>query len=147
MEVHATINTNKPTTILLITPGKIGLTLSINKTEGGATVTKVEPNSRFKDKFQEGDRIVTIDGCRITKIADLHVNRDKVRRFGVVQKKPGSTTNVVSDNQPPFGAAAAPDRAQQQNLHRFFHPLLQRFIQHLNQSEPPLCRQLLKRSV
>jgi hypothetical protein len=111
MEVHATINTNKPTTILLITPGKIGLTLSINKTEGGATVTKVEPNSRFKDKFQEGDRIVTINGYRITKIADLHVNSDKVRRFGVVQKKPGSTTNVVSDNQPPFGAAAAPDRA------------------------------------
>lgn len=98
-----------PTTILLITPGKIGLTLSINQTLGGATVTKIDPNSRFKDKFQEGDRIVTIDGFRITKIADLHVNSDKVRRFGVVQKNPGSTTTIVSDNKPPSVAAAAPE--------------------------------------
>eukprot|EP00986_Skeletonema_menzelii_P007929 scaffold3178_cov80-Skeletonema_menzelii.AAC.1 len=98
MDIQAT---NTPTTILLITPGKIGLTLSINRTEGGATVTKVDPTSRFKDKFQEGDRIVTIDGFRITKIADLHVNSDKIRRFGIVQKNPSS------NNPPPVVAAAA----------------------------------------
>eukprot|EP00986_Skeletonema_menzelii_P016083 scaffold13605_cov145-Skeletonema_menzelii.AAC.13 len=98
MDIQAT---NTPTTILLITPGKIGLTLSINRTEGGATVTKVDPTSRFRDKFQEGDRIVTIDGFRITKIADLHVNSDKVRRFGIVQKNPSS------NNPPPVVAAAA----------------------------------------
>ena len=98
MDIQAT---NTPTTILLITPGQIGLTLSINRTEGGATVTKVDPTSRFKDKFQEGDRIVTIDGFRITKIADLHVNSDKVRRFGIVQKNPSS------NNPPPVVAAAA----------------------------------------
>ena len=107
MEVQTT-NTTTPTTILLIPPGKIGLTLSLNKTEGGAKVTKIDPTSRFKDKFQEGDRIISIDGFRITKLADFHVNNDKVRRFGVVQKNPGSTATVVSScNQPPSVAAAA----------------------------------------
>lgn len=93
---------NAPTTIILIAPGKIGLSLRVNKTEGGALVTKVDPTSQFKDKFQEGDRIVTIDGFRITKVADLQLNRDKVRRFGVVQKNPVQTT--VSNN---LTAAAA----------------------------------------
>eukprot|EP00985_Skeletonema_marinoi_P032190 scaffold39073_cov186-Skeletonema_marinoi.AAC.4 len=106
MEAKATDNTTPPTTILLIIPGKIGLTLSINQTKGGATVTKIDPTSRFKDKFQEGDRIMTIDGFRITKIADLHVNSDKVRRFGVVQKNPVSTTTVASNNPPAVAAAA-----------------------------------------
>lgn len=93
-----------PTTIILIVPGKIGLSLRINKTEGGALVTKVDPTSQFKDKFQEGDRIVSIDGFRITKVADLQLNRDKVRRFGVIQKNPVPIT--VSSNPPPAVAAA-----------------------------------------
>ena len=98
MDTQAT-STTTPTTILLIAPGKIGLTLSIDRTNGGATVTKIDPTSAYKDQFEEGDRIATIDGFRITKIADLHVNSDKVRRFGVVQKNPTS-------NNPPTAAAA-----------------------------------------
>jgi plasmid maintenance system killer protein len=92
--------------IILVTPGKIGLTLSIDKTLGGATITKVDPTCRFKEQLSVGDRIVTIDGFRITKIADLQLNKDKVRRFGIVRKAlPAATVAVDSSSTPSVVAA------------------------------------------
>ena len=41
----------------------------------------------FKDKIEVGDRIVTIDNHKITKISDLSVNGDKIRKIGICKKK------------------------------------------------------------
>ncbi len=95
--------------IVLVTPGKIGLTLGIDKTLGGATITKVDPTCRFKEQLSIGDRIVTIDGFRITTIADLQLNNDRVRRFGIVRKaRPAAT--VAGDSSSTPSVAAAKDK-------------------------------------
>ena len=107
MEAKATV----PTTIILVSPGKIGLTLTVNKIEGGARVKTIDPTSRFKDKFEVGDRIVTIDGFRITKISDLSLNKDNVREFGVVKVKknvsPCSATTSGTHTHTTSAAVAA----------------------------------------
>ena len=92
--------------LLLVAPGKIGLTLKIDKINDGATVSKIDPTCRFKGQIEVGDRVVTIDGLKITKIADLHVNSDKVRRFGIVKNK--SSTAVIGDLSPPSVVAMSP---------------------------------------
>lgn len=95
--------------VILVTPGQIGLTLSIDKTLGGATITEVDPTCRFKEQLSIGDRIVTIDGFRITKIADLQVNNDRVRRFGIVRKetRPAATVAGDSSSTPSLAAASS----------------------------------------
>lgn len=70
---------------ILVPPGKLGLSLKINKALGGATITKVD-HPTLANSVQVGDRIVSIDGYNITKIADLHVNNDKERIFGIITK-------------------------------------------------------------
>lgn len=70
---------------ILVPPGKLGLSLKINKALGGATITKVD-HPTLVNSVQVGDRIVSIDGYNITKIADLHVNNDKERIFGIITK-------------------------------------------------------------
>jgi hypothetical protein len=98
--------------IILVTPGKIGLTLSIDKTLGGATITKVDPTCRFKEQLSVGDRIVTIDGFRIKSIADLQLNNDKVRRFGIVRKAlPAATAAGDSSSTPSVAAAKGKESA------------------------------------
>jgi hypothetical protein len=71
---------------ILVPPGKLGLSLKINKALGGATITKVDDSS-IVNSVQVGDRIVSIDGYNITKVADLHVNNDKERIFGIITKE------------------------------------------------------------
>ena len=39
------------------------------------------------NESQVGDRIVTIDGRKVTKIEDLSLNKDQLRKFGIVKKK------------------------------------------------------------
>ena len=98
--------------IILVTPGKIGLTLSIDKTLGGATITKIDPTCRFKEQLSIGDRIVTIDGFRITSIADLQLNNDKVRRFGIARKAlPAATAAGDSSSTPSVAAAKGKESA------------------------------------
>lgn len=75
--------------LLTVSPGRLGLTLNVDKNdpENGAVITAINPACTFKDQLEVGDRIVTIDGQKVTKIEDLHVNKDKLRKFGIVQKK------------------------------------------------------------
>lgn len=75
-----------PTSFLSVPPGKIGLLLSVDSS--GATVAKIEADCRFRDQVEVGDRIVTIDGVRITKAADLRVNNATVRTYGIVKINP-----------------------------------------------------------
>eukprot|EP00984_Skeletonema_dohrnii_P029525 scaffold20240_cov150-Skeletonema_dohrnii-CCMP3373.AAC.1 len=70
---------------LTIQPGPIGVVFRYDQ-DGGATVMKVDPTSANKDKFEEGDRILMIDGRRISMMPDVNINSDKVRILRVVKK-------------------------------------------------------------
>jgi len=75
------------TMLLIVSPGRLGLTLKIDKVLGGATITEIDPACTFKGQLEVGDRIVTIDGKKVTKVADLQVDKDKVRKFGIAKTK------------------------------------------------------------
>jgi hypothetical protein len=75
------------TMLLIVSPGRLGLTLKIDKVLGGATITEIDAACTFKGQLEVGDRIVTIDGIKVTKIADLQVNKDKIRKFGIAKTK------------------------------------------------------------
>lgn len=66
-----------------IPPGRIGLTLKLNKVLGGANVTKVEENSTTGGKVQVDDRIISIDNHQIAKIADYAINWGQTRTLEV----------------------------------------------------------------
>ncbi len=66
-----------------IPPGKIGLTLKLNRQLGGANVTKVEENSTTGGKVHVDDRIVSIDNHKIVKIADYAINWGQTRTLEV----------------------------------------------------------------
>ena len=63
-----------------------GLTFSHFNLYYGARVTTVAPTSAYKDKFEEGDCIVMIDGQRIKENADINKNSHKRRIFRIVKK-------------------------------------------------------------
>lgn len=73
--------------LLIVSPGRLGLTLKIDKELGGATITEIDNACTFKGQLEVGDRIVTIDGVKVTKVADLQVNKDKIRKFGIAKTK------------------------------------------------------------
>ncbi len=75
------------TMLLIVSPGRLGLTLKIDKELGGATITEIDNACTFKGQLEVGDRIVTIDGVKVTKVADLQVNKDKIRKFGIAKTK------------------------------------------------------------
>ena len=81
-------------TIFFVTipPGRIGLTLRINKLLGGATVTKVEANSTTGGKIHVDDRIISIDNHQIVNKEDYAINQDKTRILEV------STARVQQTN-------------------------------------------------
>lgn len=113
--------------VISVPPGKIGLTLSIDR-NSGATVTEIDDACKIKEKIQIGDRIVTIDGIQVTRGADFQVNSNKVRSFGIVKlvaapaknkASSASTTNKKPDVAP---AAATPKRKaspKEKRLKRF----------------------------
>jgi len=72
---------------LLVSPGKIGLTLNVNKTKGGATVTNVESTCRYQGQVDVGDVITSIDGRGIKTVKDFHYNSNQVRTFEIVSEK------------------------------------------------------------
>eukprot|EP00986_Skeletonema_menzelii_P002882 scaffold843_cov143-Skeletonema_menzelii.AAC.1 len=74
------------TIFVTIPPGKIGLTLQINKM-GGATVTKVEANSTTGGKVHVDDRIISIDDHQIVNISDYAINQDKIRTLEVCKAR------------------------------------------------------------
>ncbi len=105
--------------LLTVSPGRLGLTLNVNKNdpENGAVITAINPACTFKDQLEVGDRIVTIDGQKVTKIEDLHVNKDKLRKFGIVQKK-NEGDAVASSLTTADVRAAIVQRQQQQAMNQ-----------------------------
>jgi len=75
--------------LLTVSPGRLGLTIKVykNDPQNGAVITEIDPACTFKNQLEIGDRIVTIDGRKVTKIEDLSLNKDRLRKFGIVKKK------------------------------------------------------------
>ena len=96
---------------LIVTPGKIGLSLTVNKTRGGATVTKVDPTCRYQGLIHVDDIIMAIDGRLIQSVDDMHYNANKIRTFEIISVTRGveagapATTSCV--DPPPFPEAVA----------------------------------------
>mmetsp|Transcript_2790 Transcript_2790/g.4114 ORF Transcript_2790/g.4114 Transcript_2790/m.4114 type:complete len:1196 (+) Transcript_2790:84-3671(+) len=95
--------------LLTVSPGKLGLTVRVDKVLGGCTITAIAPACKFKDRVEVGDRIVTIDGQKISKIADLQINNTKMRSFGVVKKtiKNAEHREPTKQQAPPPSSQAA----------------------------------------
>lgn len=130
--------------LLTVSPGRLGLTLNVNKNdpENGAVITAINPACTFKDQLEVGDRIVTIDGQKVTKIEDLHVNKDKLRKFGIVQKKNQGAavavggrvvTRETTDNSTPTLSVAAVRAAIEQRQKQ--QAMKQQYIIRLQQEQ------------
>ncbi len=70
-----------------IPPGRIGLTLKLNKLLGGANVTKVEEDSTTGGKVHVDDRIISIDNHQIANVADYAINWGQIRTLEVSKAK------------------------------------------------------------
>ena len=103
--------------LLTVSPGKLlGLTIRIDKILGGCTINKIDLVCTFKDQVEIGDRIVTIDGQKITTLADFQINNAKTRKFGVIKKilKDNSEKSIMTNpkqHAPPPSSQAANNTA------------------------------------
>jgi len=113
--------------LLTVSPGRLGLTIKVykNDPQNGAVITEIDPACTFKNQLEIGDRIVTIDGRKVTKIEDLSLNKDRLRKFGIVKKKNQaaaangrevSRENITTATTTTFATAvkAATEQLQQQ---------------------------------
>jgi len=92
--------------LLTVSPGKLGLTVKVDRILGGCTITAIALTCTFKDHVETGDRLVTIDGQKITQIADLQINNTKIRKFGIVKK-------IVTDSEQSKQQAPPPSSSSQ----------------------------------
>jgi hypothetical protein len=70
--------------MLTVSPGRLGLTLSIDG-EGGALITNVDPACTFRGQVVIGDRIMTVDGEKVYTLEDAKRGKDRVRKFGILK--------------------------------------------------------------
>ena len=86
--VNPTSKYDLPPTLIVLTvsPGKLGLTLSVLPNGEGAKIVAIDPACTFKGRVEVGDRIVTIDGKRVEKLEDLTVGKEKMRKFGIAKE-------------------------------------------------------------
>lgn len=71
--------------ILVVYPGPLGIKVKIDKEyDGGAVIKSIDQDSPLKG-VEVGDRIVEIDGRKVTSNSDFRVNKGKKRRFKVVK--------------------------------------------------------------
>ncbi len=73
-----------PPWILVVYPGPLGIKVKIDKKYGGAVIKSVDQDCPLKG-VEVGDRIVEIDGRKVTSNSDFRVNKGKKRRFKVVK--------------------------------------------------------------
>jgi hypothetical protein len=85
LNVNAASNEDE-TRLFTVPPGKLGATVRIDEVFGaGATITDIDPDCTLKGKLTVGDRIVTIDGHKVTSIADFNMTEDETRKFGIAK--------------------------------------------------------------
>jgi len=92
-------------TAFLVSPGNLGLTLAIDNNNNsnnnnlpsarcGATITAIDPKCTFQERIEVGDRIVSIDNHKITKVSDLDINSDKIRKILIAKKNASPSASM-----------------------------------------------------
>ena len=82
---------------LVISPGKLGLTLQFMNDTKGATICKINPLCNFQDDVKINDRIVSIDGLLITNSSQLQIGIGHTRIFGIERDIPGNSLKWKDD--------------------------------------------------
>jgi len=98
---------------LAVSPGKLGITLNFLVDRRGPVITAINPACSFKNDIEIGNRLICIDGRKITKPADLHVGKDKMRVFGFVGDFTRETTATATALEKVPAAAASTDNQAQ----------------------------------
>lgn len=82
---------------LTVSPGRLGLSLKLNKstTAMGAIIVDIHPACAFIDKIDIGDCIISIDGKEVRSLDDFKVNCDRVRVFDVVKGMDSSNKKMM----------------------------------------------------
>jgi len=83
---------------LAVAPGRLGLSLKIDKQNGGAMIMSVHPRCAFHGKVDIGDQIVYIDDRKVKTLQDFKVGSDKHRNFIVRRNKKTSDDDKPSNN-------------------------------------------------
>jgi len=68
---------------LVISPGKLGLTLQFINDTKGATICKINSLCNFKNEIKVNDRVVSIDGLVLTNSSQLQIGIGHTRIFGI----------------------------------------------------------------
>ena len=70
--------------IITVYPGPLGIKVKMIKEYAGTVIKSIDQDSPLKG-VEVGDRIVEIDGRKVTSNSDFRVNKGKKRRFKVVK--------------------------------------------------------------
>lgn len=92
---------------LCIQSGELGLTLRFDESIVGAEITGIDPTCTFKDRVSVGNRLVTIDGNRVTEEEDLAFNNSQM--IGIATK----TCRTRKTKKPTEKAAAADEEKKE----------------------------------
>ena len=76
---------SEKTCYIEVGPGQLGLTVKFMKSKEGAVITGVRDTCSFKDNVKVGNRVVTMDGIRVSKLADLIGQDEPLRTIGIVR--------------------------------------------------------------
>mmetsp|Transcript_20933 Transcript_20933/g.41705 ORF Transcript_20933/g.41705 Transcript_20933/m.41705 type:complete len:707 (+) Transcript_20933:59-2179(+) len=80
---------------LAVAPGKLGLSLKMDKQRGGALIVSIHPRCAFHGRTDVGDRIVYIDDRRVKHMDDFKVDSDKKRNF-IIRRNSKDASNPAS---------------------------------------------------
>jgi len=81
---------------IALSKGRIGLTLSSLSGRVPGRITAIDPASALLGKIEVGDRLVTVDGVRVTKLEDLERGKDKAFRvFGIAKNTSSNELNCA----------------------------------------------------
>lgn len=72
--------------VLAVSGGRLGLTLNFVDEKTGAVVQEIDPTCTFRDKIAIGDRIISIDGKKISTASALKIGDDRERILGIVSE-------------------------------------------------------------
>ncbi|KAL7500768.1 hypothetical protein ACHAWT_009721 [Skeletonema menzelii] len=82
---------------LAVAPGRLGLSLKIDKQRGGAKIVSIDPRCAFHGKVDIGDHIVGIDDRKVRELNDFKVDSDKKRNFIIRRNKKAPGQELTED--------------------------------------------------
>eukprot|EP00984_Skeletonema_dohrnii_P019430 scaffold9282_cov76-Skeletonema_dohrnii-CCMP3373.AAC.1 len=88
---------------LAVAPGRLGLSLKMDKQRGGALIMSIHPRCAFHGRIDVGDRIVYIDDRKVRHMDDFKVDSDKKRNFIIRRSKEVSESTAELASSVPNG--------------------------------------------